>query len=117
MLPVKLQNNNVIREYALNYFQKNEKKLEKMGFEDYLKNFEIDEKMMNDFEAMGEKFGVEYDKVGFARSETTIKTLVKASIARNVWGRESYYPIINDINEVFQEALNLFEEAENLAAN
>ncbi|MCK5471129.1 MAG: peptidase S41, partial [Cyclobacteriaceae bacterium] len=113
---MKLQNNNVIREYALNYFKKNEKKLEKMGFEDYLKNFEIDEKMISDLEALGEEFGVEYDKNGFERSETTIKTLVKASIARNAWGRESYFPIVNDINDIFQESLALFDEAETLAA-
>lgn len=114
---MKLQNNNVIREYALNYFKDHEKNLKKMGFDDYLKNFEIDEKMINDLEALGEKFGVEYDKVGFERSETTIKTLVKASIARNTWGRESYFPIVNDINEIFQESLALFDEAETLASN
>lgn len=117
MYYMKLQNNNVIREYALNYFQKNKKKLEKTEFEDYLKNFEIDDKMISDLEALGEKFGVEYDKEGYERSETTIKTLVKASIARNAWGREGYYPIINDINEIFQESLSLFDEAETLAAN
>lgn len=114
---MKLQNNNVIREYALNYFQKNEKRLKKMGFEDYLKTFEINDKMMSDLERLGEKFGVDYDQEGYERSEVTIKTLVKASIARNAWGREGYYPIINDINEIFQESLSLFDEAETLAAN
>jgi carboxyl-terminal processing protease len=114
---IKLRNNNVVREYSLNYFQKNEKKLDKMGYDEYLKNFEVDAKMIKEIIAQGEKFDVSYDAEGFSRSEDLIKTLVKASIARNVWGRESYYPIINDINEVFQEALNLFEEAENLAVN
>ena len=55
------------------------------------------------------------DEEGYKRSEKLIKTLVKASIARNAYGRESYYPIVNDINEIFQEALNLFDEAETLA--
>ena len=117
MYYMKLQNNNVIREYALNYFQKNEKRLEKAGYDDYLKNFEINDKMIGELEALGEKFGVEYDQEGYERSETTIKTLVKASIARNAWGREGYYPIINEINEIFQESLALFDEAETLAAN
>ena len=112
---IKLRNNDVIREYALNYFQKNEKILKKMDFDKFLKDFEMDDKMIKDFVALGEKLGVEYDAEGFERSEQVIKTIVKASIARNAWGRESYYPIINDINEIFQEALNLFDEAETLA--
>ncbi len=113
---IQLRNNNVIREYALSYFQNNEKKLKKMEFDDYLHNFEIDEKMVKDIVDLAEKFGVEYDAAGYKRSEELIKTIVKASIARNTWGRESYYPIINDINEIFQEALNLFDEADALAA-
>ena len=113
---MKLRNNNVIREYALTYFQKNEKKLKKMEFEQFRSDFDIDDKMIKEIISQGEKFGVEYDEVGYTRSETLIKTLVKASIARNAWGREAYYPVINDINEIFQEALDLFDEAETLAA-
>lgn len=111
----KLRINNVVREYALNYFQKNEKKLKKMEFSQFLSDFEIDEKMSKDLIAMGEKFGVEYDEEGFKRSGSLIKVITKASIARNIWGRESYYPVINDINEIFQEAITLFDEAETLA--
>jgi len=113
---VKLRNNNVVREYALKYFQKNEKKLKNMEFSDFLSDFEISDKMVKEMVAMGEKFGVDYNEEGFKRSESLIKIITKASIARNTWGRESYYPVINDINEIFQEALNLFDEAETLAA-
>ena len=60
---------------------------------------------------------MKYDEAGYKKSETLIKAIAKASIARNVWGRESYYPIINEINEIFQEALTLFDEAETLAVN
>lgn len=112
----RLRNNNAIREYALNYFQKNEKKLKNMEYKNYLEDFEVDQKMMDELIALGEKLGVEFDKKGYERSEIPIKTIVKASIARNVWGRESYLPVINEINMIFQEALTLFDEAENLAA-
>lgn len=111
-----LRNNNVVREYALNYYQSNEKKLKKMEFEKYLNEFEVDEKMMKELIELGEKFGVKYDSVGLKRSEALIKTFVKASIARNAYGRESFFPIYNEMNEIFQEALNLFDEAETLAA-
>ena len=113
---IKLRNNNVVREFALNYFQKNEKKLKKMEFSEFLTDFEIDEQMMRDLIGFGEKLGVKYDEEGLRKSEKTIKVMAKASIARNVWGRESYVPIINEINEIFQEALLLFDEAEMLAS-
>lgn len=113
---MKLRNNNVVREYALTYFQKNEKKLKRMEFDQYLQSFKVDEKMLSELVALGKNFGVEYDSVGFETSEKIIKTFVKASIARNAWGRESYYPVINDINEIYLEALDLFDEAEMLAA-
>jgi carboxyl-terminal processing protease len=113
---IRLRNNNALREFSLNYYQKNQKQLEKMTFEDYRDKFEIDEKMTKDLVALGEKFGVPYDQEGFEKSEKIIKAIVKASIARNVWGRESYYPIINEINEIYLEALKLFDEAEELAS-
>jgi carboxyl-terminal processing protease len=111
-----LRNNNALREFSLNYYQKNQKQLEKMSFDDFRDNFEIDKKMVSDLVALGEKFGMPYDQEGFEKSEKVIKAIVKASIARNVWGRESYYPIINEINEIYLEALKLFDEAEELAS-
>jgi carboxyl-terminal processing protease len=113
---LKLRNNNALREYSLNYYQKNRKSLENMTFDDYLNNFTIDEKMVKELVALGERFDVPYDEEGYKRSEAIIKAIVKASIARNVWGRESYYPIINEINEIYLEALKLFDEAEALAS-
>jgi carboxyl-terminal processing protease len=113
---LKLRNNNALREYSLNYYQKNRKSLENMTFDDYLNNFTIDEKMVKELVALGERFDVPYDEEGYERSEAIIKAIVKASIARNVWGRESYYPIINEINEIYLEALKLFDEAEALAS-
>jgi carboxyl-terminal processing protease len=111
-----LRNNNALREFSLNYYQKNQKQLEKMSFDDFRDNFEIDKKMVSDLVALGEKFGMPYDQEGFEKSEKVIKAIVKASIARNVWGRESYYPIMNEINEIYLEALKLFDEAEELAS-
>lgn len=113
---IKLRNKNTLREFALNYYQKNRKQLESMNYDEYRNDFEINDKMVKDLIALGEQFGVPYEEEGFQKSEVIIKAIVKATIARNVWGRESYYPIINDINEIFQEALKLFEEAEELAS-
>ena len=34
---------------------------------------------------------------------------LKAQIARKVWGNEGLYPIMNETNEIFQQALKLFD--------
>jgi carboxyl-terminal processing protease len=40
---------------------------------------------------------------------------MKAELARQVWGMEYYYPIINDyLNEPLREAMSMWEAAENL---
>jgi carboxyl-terminal processing protease len=113
---IQLLNTNILREYALEYYQKNQKKLEKMEFEQFRKEFQVDDNMIGDITGMAVKAGVPFDEVGYKKSEPVIKAIVKATIARSVWGRESFYPIINDVNEIFQESLNLFGKAESLAA-
>ena len=34
---------------------------------------------------------------------------VKAQIARKLWSNEGYFPVINETNEVFLQALKLFD--------
>ncbi|MDZ7606803.1 MAG: S41 family peptidase [Cyclobacteriaceae bacterium] len=113
---IQLLNTNILREYALEYYQKNQKKLEKMEFEQFRKEFQVDDTMIGDITGMAVKAGVPFDEGGYKKSEPVIKAVVKATIARSVWGRESFYPIINEVNEIFQESLRLFGEAEELAA-
>ena len=109
--------NNVLREYSLNYFEKHKKKLEKMSFEDFRKNFEVDDAMLKNLVALGKTFGVKYNDSEFKKSKKLIQVVVKATIARNVWGREKFYPIINEMNEIYQHALTMFDQAAKMASN
>jgi carboxyl-terminal processing protease len=40
--------------------------------------------------------------------------LLKAYIARNIWGEKGFHPIAHQVDEAFQQALLLFDEAEAL---
>jgi carboxyl-terminal processing protease len=41
---------------------------------------------------------------------------MKAELARQVWGSEFFYPVINDyLNTELREAINLWDEADKLA--
>jgi len=108
---------NAIGEYTLLYFGKNQKRLEKMGYEDYRKHFEVDQKMLEALIQLAEEVGVEYDKELYENAKPLIEIHLKAQIARRAWDNDGFYPIFNETNEVFQQALNFFDEAEELVLN
>lgn len=112
----KLFTSNAFREYTLNYYEANKDKLHQMKYEDFRNSFSVTESMLKDLIGLAEKSDVAFDELEFNRSKPLLKTYVKAYLARSVWNNEGYYPIINETNEVFQEALNLFDKAEELAS-
>ncbi len=113
----KLFLNNIVNQYTLNYTENHRQKLEKMGFEKYYKNFAVTDQMLQQIVELGKDQGVKFDQQGFQHSRELLRTHVKALIARSVWNNKGYYPIYNQTNEVFQQALQLFDEAAELASN
>lgn len=113
----KLFLNNSVNEFALDYVENNRKKLEKMGYEEYFENFTITDPMLQEIVALGRKQKLKFDQKGFNQSKKLLRIHVKALIARNIWKSEGYYPIYNQTNETFQQALQLFDQAAELASN
>lgn len=113
----KLTNSNVFREYTLEYYEEHKGELEKMSFDNYYKNFQVSDKMLSKLVKLGESAGVPYKETEFKQSKDIIKNRVKALIARSVWGNEGAYPVFNETNDIFQQALKLFDKAEKLASN
>lgn len=113
----KLFLNNIVNEYTLSYAENHRKKLEKMGYDQYFDNFTVSDDMLQEIVALGKKQKVSYNAKEFARSKELLRIHTKALIARSIWKNEGYYPIFNQTNEVFQRALQLFDEAAELASN
>lgn len=112
----KLFTSNAFREYTLNYFEQHKQKLKKMDYDTYRNDFVVTEGMLRDLIALAERSDVAFNKDEFNTSKPLLKNYIKAYIARSIWNNEGYYPIINETNEVFQEALNLFDKAAELAS-
>ncbi len=108
--------NSVYREYPLSYYQKNKNKLKKMDYQDYFDNFEVSNEMLQDFARMAKGNGIDYDQEGLENSKDLLIIYIKAEIAKLVWDSKGFYPIFNQRNEILQAALDLFDEAESLAA-
>ncbi|RZS98782.1 S41 family peptidase [Cecembia calidifontis] len=111
----RLFNSDSAREFILDYLDKNKKQFEGMSFESYYKNFRITDDMLQALIKVGEKNKVKFDEKDFRKSKDYLKILLKAHMGRNIYDDNAFYKVINDINEIYLQALNLFGEAEKLA--
>ncbi len=111
----KLFSSDSAREFILGYVDNNKDKFENMTFEEYYNNFEVSESMLKELIKIGEENKVKFDEKDYKKSKDYLKILVKAHMSRNIYDDNAFYKIVNDINEVYQRALNLFDEAANLA--
>jgi carboxyl-terminal processing protease len=106
-----LFNKGIVREYTLEYVFQNKKSLEKMSFEQFQKSFTISDKMIKDFIALGEKNEVKFKEADYKKSKDYIENQLKALIARGIWKNEGFYPIYLEKDEVFNQAVKLFDKA------
>jgi carboxyl-terminal processing protease len=98
-----------IFEYAFKYAAKNKKELEKKGFDLFYTRFNVTDDMLNDLVKLGQTKKVKPDYKELQARKKIFKIHVKAQIARNVWGNEGLYPIMNQTNEILQQAVKLFD--------
>jgi len=106
--------NNAIQEYTFTYAEDYKMELENMGYEYYYVNFVVNDDMLQDLVKIGENTGVTPDLQDLKINKPLFQLHVKAQIARKIWDNEGFYPIFNQTNEILQQALKLFDKAEEL---
>ncbi len=74
------------------------------SYSDFKQKFEINDAILNDFVAYSTEKGIEADDRGIAASKNVLKIRIKAYIARNIWGNDGYYAIMNQDDNVLKEA-------------
>jgi len=110
-----LFSSNTLREYTFQYANDNKETLKSMGLKNFISDFEISNNMLKDLIKLGNANDLVFEKKGFEISKPLIKKFIKAQIARGIWEDKGFYPIFNETNEIFQRAINLFDEAEKLS--
>lgn len=111
----RLFNSDSNREFVLEYANNNKDKFEDMSVEEYKDNFQVTDAMLQDLVAVGEKNDVKFDQADFNKSKDYLKILVKAHLGRQLYDDSAFYMVVNDINEVYMQALKLFDQAEKIA--
>lgn len=104
-----LFNANILREYAFTFAEQNQATLKEKGYKNYLQNFEVSDAMLSRIVVMGIKNKIEPRPKDLEKNKRIFQIYLKAEIARNVWDNQSFYPIINETNEVLQQAIQLFD--------
>ena len=76
----------------------------------FSREFDLDDKMMQQLVEEGEKEGVKFNEEQYKKSEPLIKLQLKALIARDLWDMNEYYHTINVVNESVNKAVELLDE-------
>jgi carboxyl-terminal processing protease len=82
--------------WSLNYAEKHNAELEKMGLKNFRANFTVTDALINELLLTADKAGVARNEFQLKRSSELIKKYMKASIARNVWGDAGYLQVWNE---------------------
>jgi carboxyl-terminal processing protease len=105
---------NAINEYTFDYADKHRSELEKMGWENFHKNFAVTDGMLNELVAAGKRAKVNPDYKELKDRKRIFQIHVKAQVARKIWSNEGFFPIFNETNEVFLQAIKMFDKTQEL---
>jgi carboxyl-terminal processing protease len=105
-----LYTSTAIQEYTFNYAEKNKERLEKNGYDSFLKTFQVTDGMLNELARVGERNNVKADYKELRQKRKLFQIHVKSQIGRQIWGNKGLYPVLNETNEVFMQAIKLFDK-------
>lgn len=102
--------NGLINDFAFDYADKERTKLKAYKtVEKFNSTFNISDAELNDFINFAEKKGVAKKEKQINTSKEVIKLQLKALIARNIWGNDGFYPVIQAHDNVLKKAIELMK--------
>ncbi|MBR7011653.1 MAG: S41 family peptidase [Muribaculaceae bacterium] len=108
---IEVANAGLLQRYAFNYCDNHRSALKQ--FDDYrqfLATAPSDDKMLEDFANFAARNGITPRWYYINLSRQVIVTNLKALIARDIFGNQAFYPIINRGDKTIQEALNALNQ-------
>jgi carboxyl-terminal processing protease len=109
--------NNAVFEYAFTYAEQHKAELESKGFASFQSAFNVSDQMLNDLVKVGQRKKIKPNYNELRERKNLFQLQVKAQIARKIWGNDGLYPIINETNEILQQAIKLFDRVPELNRN
>jgi carboxyl-terminal processing protease len=106
---------NSILEYVLDHVKENYQELKAREFSEFYNDWTLSDSGVETIIQIGEANNVQFNGREFEACKDLLKLQVKAMIARSIWGDEEFYRIYKNSDNIFLEALKLFDQAEKLA--
>lgn len=105
---------NVVLNTSLQYAERNRRQIQRRfrTFEEFNRGFEVGPDILKLFQDKATDAKVEYDETQYQECLPIFKTQLKATIARLIWGMNSYYQVIQDLDETIQRAVKFMETGE-----
>ena len=108
---ITLFNKGLILQFAFDYADKNRQhiKINYNNAQSFIKNFSIDDALINNFFIYAEKNGVKKDEKNIALSALNIKTYLKAYIGKNIFDDAAFYPVIHQTDYTLKKAVSVLD--------
>ncbi len=100
---------NSIQEYTFDYAGVHKVTLEKMGYQNFLKNFLVTTEMLESLTVVGKRNKIAPDYKDLEKNKRIFQIHLKSQIARKIWGNNGFFPVFNETNEVLDQAIKLFD--------
>ena len=104
----KLLAGNTIREYTLDYRDEHPG-LKDLSFEQFENSFRVSHAMLKDLVKLGKRNNVSFSKQALEKSKKQLSQLIKAQIARDLFGDNAFHKIYNSTNEIYRRAIALYQ--------
>ncbi|MCC2548887.1 S41 family peptidase [Hymenobacter sp. BT175] len=112
----RLQSQNLLREYALTFFQDHRTELQALRFEQFQSTFQISDAQLQALADRAAQNGVPADPAGLRRASPLLRTLLKAYIARSAYDKVAYYTVLREQDVELKQALQIISSNEGMMA-
>jgi len=107
----------IFLEYVDSRYTQRQDELQKeyKNSENFNEKFQVTDEILSEIFDRAKKGGIKVTREEYDKNPKYIAMLVKAQIARNVWGNEGWYRVVLTFDNQFEKAMTLFPEAKEIA--
>ncbi|WP_022825065.1 S41 family peptidase [Hymenobacter norwichensis] len=101
----RLQSHNLVREYALKYFQEHKTEIEALRPEQYLSTFRVTDAQLQGLVELAAHDGMPANPAHLRTCANLLRNQLKAYIARSAYGKATYYAVLHEQDAEIKQAL------------
>lgn len=101
--------NGILYQFALSYVDNNRDKLKQnfIDFDTFNKKFFVEDEIFDQLVEKAKEKNIKIKESELEKSKNSIKLIIKAYVARDLWGNDEFYKIINEKDEKIKKAIDV----------